>query len=49
MTERDKRHEDEPRPTPGSPQDAGPEEARTGHDSQVPAGASLDLPLSSPD
>lgn len=49
MSELEKPHQDKPQPDLGRTQDASSENAGQAHDKPVPAGATPDLPLSSPD
>lgn len=49
MSELEKRHEDNPQPDLGRADGTSPEEAGTREQPPAPGGASLDLPLSSPD
>ena len=49
MSELEKRHQYNPQPDRGRTQDASSDEAGQADDKPVPAGATPDLPLSSPD
>lgn len=49
MSELEKSHQDKPQPDRGRTQDASSDEADRAHDKPAPAGATPDLPLSSPD